>query len=419
MHRLTTLPNGFRIVTEHMPGLASAALGIWVTAGARHERPEENGIAHFLEHMAFKGTTRRTALQIAEEIEDVGGYINAYTSREATAYYARVLAADVPLALDVIADIVLNPAFDAREIEVERGVILQEIGQALDTPDDVIFDWLQEASYPDQAIGRPILGAAERVASHGAEALRGFVAGHYGPGQMILAAAGAIDHDELVKLAEDHFGHLPPLAMPHPEPARFKCGERREVKRLEQAHFALAIEAPAFRHRDVHAAQIFAGILGGGMSSRLFQKLREERGLCYTTFAQAGAHDDTGAITIYAGTGAGQIRALAELTIDELRRAAEDVTEPELARARAQMKAGLLMGLESPSARAERLARMLAIWDRVPSLEETVEKIDAVDLAAIRAYGERTATEARLAMALYGPVKRAPELEALRERLVR
>lgn len=419
MHRLTTLANGFRIVSEHMPGLASAAVGIWVMAGARHERPEENGIAHFLEHMAFKGTTRRTALQIAEEIEDVGGYINAYTSRDATAYYARVLAGDVPLALDVIADIVLDPAFEPREIEVERGVILQEIGQALDTPDDVIFDWLQEASYPDQAIGRPILGAAERVASHGPDALRGFVAGHYRPARMILAAAGAVDHDALVTLAGDLFGHLPPLDAPPTEPARFHCGERREVKRLEQAHFALALEAPDFRHRDVFTAQIFAGILGGGMSSRLFQKLREERGLCYTTFAQAGAHEDTGAITIYAGTGAGQIRALAELTIDEVRRAAEDVSEPELARARAQMKAGLLMGLESPSARAERLARMLAIWDRVPSLEETVEKIDAVDLAALRAYGERTATEARIAMALYGPVRRAPELEALRERLGR
>ncbi|WP_209426339.1 pitrilysin family protein [Pararhodobacter sp. SW119] len=419
MHRLTTLPNGFRIVSEHMPGLASAAVGVWVMAGARHERPDENGIAHFLEHMAFKGTTRRSALQIAEEIEDVGGYINAYTSREATAYYARVLQADVPLALDVIADIVLKPAFDAREIEVERGVILQEIGQALDTPDDVIFDWLQEASYPDQAIGRPILGASERVASHGAEALRGFVAGHYGPAQMVLAAAGAIDHEELVKLAIEQFGDLPAQSMSPAEPARFHCGERREVKRLEQAHFALAIEAPAFRHRDVYSAQVFAAILGGGMSSRLFQKLREEKGLCYTTFAQAGAHEDTGTITIYAGTGAGQVRDLAELTIDEIRRAAEDVTEPEVARARAQMKAGLLMGLESPSGRAERLARMLAIWDRIPSLEETVEKIDAVDLAAIRAYGERTATDARLAMALYGPVKRAPDLEVLRERLVR
>lgn len=418
MVRVTTLPNGFRIVSEAMPGLASAAVGVWVQAGARHERPEENGIAHFLEHMAFKGTERRSPLQIAEEIEDVGGYINAYTSRETTAYYARVLEADVPLALDVVADIVLNPAFDAREIEVERHVILQEIGQTLDTPDDVIFDWLQEASYPEQALGRPILGPSERIARYGERDLRGFVASHYGPGQMILAGAGAVDHDRLVELAAGYFGALKPLDMPAAEPARFFCGERREVKRLEQAHFALAFEAPAFKHKDVYTAQIFAGILGGGMSSRLFQKLREERGLCYTTFAQAGAHDDTGSITIYAGTGAGDIRDLAELTIDEIRRTTSDMTEAELNRARTQMKAGLLMGLEGPSARAERLARLLAIWDRVPTVEEAVARIDAVDLPAIRTYAERTVSEARMAMALYGPVEQAPELGALRDRLV-
>ncbi|KPQ07989.1 MAG: putative Zn-dependent peptidase [Rhodobacteraceae bacterium HLUCCA12] len=418
MVRVTTLANGFRIVSETMPGLASAAVGVWVQAGARHERAEQNGIAHFLEHMAFKGTRTRSALRIAEEIEDVGGYINAYTSRETTAYFARVLQADVPLAVDVVADIVLNPAFEPREIEIERHVILQEIGQTLDTPDDVIFDWLQEASYPEQPLGRPILGPADRIARYGQDDLRGFVGSHYGPGQMILAAAGAVDHDQLVKLAERYFGDLKAFAMPDAEPARFDCGERRVIKDLEQAHVALAIEGPAFRHRDVFTAQIFAGILGGGMSSRLFQKLREEKGLCYTTFAQAGAHDDTGSITIYAGTGPDEVSDLATLTIDEIRRTASDVSEAELNRARTQMKAGLLMGLEGPSARAERLARLLAIWDRVPSVDEAVARIDAVDLATIRAYAERTVSEARLAMALYGPVGDAPELGALRDRLV-
>ena len=418
MQQITTLANGFRIVTEPMPGLASAAVGVWVMAGARHERAEQNGIAHFLEHMAFKGTAKRTSLQIAEEIEDVGGYINAYTSREMTAYYARVLEADVPLALDVIADIVLNPGFDAREIEVERHVILQEIGQALDTPDDVIFDWLQEASYPDQALGRPILGPSERIANYGAADLRGFVAGHYGPGQMILAASGAVHHDRLVRVAEALFGDLPAIAMPGAEPALFACNERREVKTLEQAHFALSIEGPGFRDADLFTAQIYSSVMGGGMSSRLFQKLREERGLCYTTFAQAGAHEDTGALTIYAGTGARDVADLATLTIDELRRATSDMTEAEVARARTQMKAGLLMGLESPSSRAERLARLLAVWGRVPSLSETIEKIDAVDLAAIRGFAEKIASAGRLSMALYGPVDAAPPLEALRERLV-
>ncbi|PWE27941.1 peptidase M16 [Pararhodobacter marinus] len=418
MHRITTLPNGFRIVTEPMPGLASAAVGIWVMAGARHERAEQNGIAHFLEHMAFKGTATRSALQIAEEIEDVGGYINAYTSREMTAYYARVLEADVPLALDVVADIVLNGAFDPREIETERHVILQEIGQAADTPDDVIFDWLQEATYPDQPIGRPILGPAERIAHYGASDLRSFVKGHYGPGQMILAAAGAVHHDTLVKLAEELFGQLPAFDMSVAEPAAFHCNERREIKTLEQAHFALAIEGPAFRDPDLFTAQIFAGAMGGGMSSRLFQKLREERGLCYTTFAQAGAHDDTGSITVYAGTGGEDIRDLANLTIDEFRRATQDMKEAEIARARTQMKAGLLMGLESPSSRAERLARLLAIWGRIPDLSETVERIDAVDLPSIKAYAEKLASEARMSMALYGPVATAPTLQELRERLV-
>lgn len=418
MHRLTTLPNGFRIVTEHMPGLASASVGVWVQAGARHERADQNGIAHFLEHMAFKGTATRSSLQIAEAIEDVGGYINAYTSRETTAFYARVLEGDVALALEVVADIVLNPAFDQREIETERHVILQEIGQALDTPDDVIFDWLQEAAYPDQALGRPILGPAERIARYGAADFRAFVTGHYGPGQMILSAAGAVDHDALVRQAETLFGHLSPVAMDLAEPARFASTERREIKDLEQAHFALAFEAPAFRHRDLYAAQIYAGLLGGGMSSRLFQRLREERGLCYTTFAQAGSHDDTGTITIYAGTGAEDIAELAWLTVDEIRRATGDLTEAEVARARTQLKAGLLMGLESPSSRAERLARLLAIWDRIPTLEETVAKIDGVGLADVRAFAERTASEAHVAMALYGPVDSAPGLDALRARLV-
>jgi predicted Zn-dependent peptidase len=368
--------------------------------------------------MAFKGTARRSALQIAEAIEDVGGYINAWTSRETTAYDARVLEGDVPLALDVVADIVLNPAFDAREIETERHVILQEIGQALDTPDDIIFDWLQEAAYPDQAIGRPILGPAERIAAYQAADFRAFVAGHYGPGQMILAAAGAVDHDALCRQAEDLFGALSPLVMPEPEPARFDPTERRVVKDLEQAHFALAFEAPGFRDDDVFTAQVFAGLMGGGMSSRLFQRLREERGLCYTTFAQAGSHEDTGAITVYAGTAEEDIADLARLTVDEFRRAATDLTEAEVARARAQLKAGLLMGLESPSGRAERLARLLAIWGRVPTPAETVARIEAVDRAAVRAFAERTAARARVAMALYGPVARAPELGALHARLV-
>lgn len=413
---LTTLPNGFRIVTEHMPTMKSAAIGVWVLAGARNEEAAQNGIAHFLEHMAFKGTKTRSALQIAEAIEDVGGYINAYTSREVTAYYARVLEEDVPLALDVVADILREPVFDTREIEVERGVILQEIGQAMDTPDDIIFDWLQEKAYPDHPLGRTILGAEERVHGFSRADLKDFVAQQYVPGQMILSAAGAVDHDTLVVEAEKRFGDMARAPCHTPLVARFAGGESRTVKDLEQAHFALAFESPNYTDPAIYAAQIYALALGGSMSSRLFQEIRERRGLCYTIFAQAGAYADTGMTTIYAGTSADQMGGLAQIVVDEMKRAADDMTQAEVDRARAQMKAGLLMGLESPSNRAERLARMLQIWGRVPEISEVVERIDAVGLADVRTLAETIASRAPAALALYGPVASAPTLQALQDR---
>ena len=414
--RFDTLPNGFRIVTEHMPGLMSASIGIWVQAGGRHERPEQNGIAHFLEHMAFKGTKTRSPLQIAEAIEDVGGYINAYTSKDMTAYYARVLSADVGLALDVISDIVLNPVFDPREIETERNVILQEIGQTLDTPDDIIFDWLQEVSYPDQPFGRTILGPAKRVGAFSQQDLINFVAQHYGPNQMILSAAGGVDHDEIMTKAIELFGHLPRYEPFQMMGADFLGGEKRKVKKLEQAHFTLSFEAPSYRAPDVYAAQIYGMALGGGMSSRLFQKVREENGLCYTIFAQSGAYEDTGQITIYAGTSSEEIASLAQLTVEELKRAPQDMSSAEVERARVQLKAGLLMGLESPSSRAERLARLLAIYDRVPSLDEAIAKIDAVTCQDVREFAANM-NMARSAMVLYGPISKAPDLASLRKAL--
>ncbi len=414
IHRL---PNGLRVAVEPMPGLHSASIGVYVTAGGRHERIEQNGIAHFLEHMAFKGTPTRSAQRIAEEIEDVGGYINAYTGKEMTAYYARVLAADVELALDLLADILQNPLFNEADIEVERGVILQEIGQALDTPDDIIFDWLQETAYPDQPIGRTILGPSERVTGFGRQDFASFVGEHYGADQIIIAAAGAVDPDRIFAQVERLFHNRPRATRLETASARFSVGERRETRDLEQIHLTLGFESPAARDDDAYAAQIYSVALGGGMSSRLFQELRERRGLCYTIFTQAGSYADTGLLTLYAGTGQAQIRELAEVTMDELRRAAGGLSEAEIARARAQMKAGLLMGLENPSARAERLARMLATWDRIPTPEETVARIDAVTAADLRAFGERLIGGPGPAIAMIGPVGDAPEREALARRL--
>lgn len=400
--RLSTLSNGLRVITENMPGLGSASLGVWIAAGSRNEAASQNGVAHFLEHMAFKGTARRSALAIAEEIENVGGHLNAYTSREATAYYARVLSEDAPLALDIIGDILTGSTFEAAEIELERGVILQEIGQSLDTPDDVIFDWLQETAYPDQPIGRPILGPAERVNAFGADDLRGFIGQNYTPDQMILSAAGGIEHDAVLEQAEQMFGHLKPgLAASRPN-AVYHGGDRREVKDLEQAHVAMAFEGPAFADEDFYAMQLMSVALGGGMSSRLFQEVREQRGLCYTIFAQAGAYTDSGMLTIYAGTGSDQVGELAGVTADVIAATAKDLTQVELDRARAQMKAGLVMGLESASARAERLARSLMIWGREPDLAHTVGKIEAVTLDDARAAAGRLLT-GRPTLTYYGP----------------
>ena len=415
--QIHTLSNGFRIVTENMPGLKSASLGVWVGAGGRHERSEQNGIAHFLEHMAFKGTEKRNSLQIAEAIEDVGGYINAYTSREMTAYYVRVLEPDVPLAMDVISDIVLNSVFDPSEVEIERGVILSEIGQSLDTPDDVIFDWLQEVSYPDQPLGRTILGPEERVRSFTRDDLHAFVKEQYTPDQMVLSAAGSVDHDQLVKMAEAAFGGLPRRVARVLQPAVYHGGECRVIKDLEQAHFAMAFETASYRNDEIYTAQVFSLALGGGMSSRLFQEVREKRGLCYTIYAQAGAYVDTGSITIYAGTSGSDVAELSILCIDELRRAADDMSEAEVNRARVQMKAGMLMGLESPSSRCERLARMVMIWGRVPGLDEVVAKIDAVNTGGVVEYAARLCASGVPSLALYGPVAAAPEVGVLANRL--
>jgi predicted Zn-dependent peptidase len=415
---ITTLPNGVRVAVEPMDGLHSASVGVFVTAGGRHERPEQNGIAHFLEHMAFKGTPTRNARAIAEEIEDVGGYINAYTGKEMTAYYARVLAADVGRALDILGDIVLNPLFDQPDIDVERGVILQEIGQALDTPDDIIFDWLQEAAYPEQPFGRTILGPAERVEGFGRGDLSGFVSEHYAPDRIIVSAAGGVDPAAVIATCERLFGGIAPRPRLPVSPAEFRGSERREARDLEQVHLAMGFQAPGARDPEAYVAQVYTTAMGGGMSSRLFQELRERRGLCYTIFAQAGAYDDTGFITLYAGTGEEQIAELVELTADELRRAADGLSPAEVDRARAQMRAGLLMGLESPSARSERTARMLAVWGRVPTIEETLAKIDAVTPERVRAFAERLVTHADPALALLGPVDRALGREAFSRRLV-
>jgi len=269
---VSTLANGLRVVSDPMIGLESVAIGVWVNAGARAESAEENGVAHMLEHMAFKGTERRTARAIAEEIEAVGGHLNAYTSREHTAYFARVLKRDVPLAVDLLADILQHSAFEESELERERGVVLQEIGQTEDTPDDLIFDRLQEAAYPGQSLGRSILGTSELVTAMDRGRLTGFMARHYGAQSMTLVGSGAIEHAALMALAERHFGALGRGAERPMEAARFTGGATCEERELEQVHFAIAWPGVRYHDDDFYASQVLATTLGGGMSSRCFRR---------------------------------------------------------------------------------------------------------------------------------------------------
>jgi predicted Zn-dependent peptidase len=401
--QLTALSNGLRIVSHHMPHVETVSLGVWVAAGTRNEQASEHGISHLLEHMAFKGTERRSATDIAEEIEAVGGELNAATSLETTAYYARTLKGDIALALDILADILQIPRYAEDELEREREVILQEIAATRDSPDDIAYELLQEAAFPDQAIGRPILGTAESVSRLRAEDLRGFLSANYGATRMVLSAAGNLDHAELVRHAEAQFGRLNGGAGARCEPARYVGGRRTSTKPFEQSHLAMAFAGPSYREEDFYTAQAFSGLFGGGMSSRLFQEVRERRGLCYAIYSSCWALADTGLFAIHAATGPDIMGKLIDVIGDEIQRAArQPPSEAELARSKAQLKAGLLMGLESSSARAEQMARQLLLFDRLISTRELVQRIDSVTPEAVRTLAAKLFTRARPAVVVVG-----------------
>ncbi len=415
---LTTLRNGFRVVTDRMDSLSSAAVGVWVLAGGRCENDQQTGISHFLEHMAFKGTRRRTAFDIANAIESVGGYINAYTSREVTAYFARVLEEDVPLAVEIVADILREPTLSPEDVEVERGVILQEIGRALDTPEDVVQDWLFDVAYPNQPFGRSILGPAELVSTLNDRDLRSYMNGLYRPESMILSAAGAVDHAAVVAQAKELFGDLDtPATACKAQEAIYSGGERREDKDLEQVHLTLALEGPDNLDAERYSVRAFCGVLGGSMSSRLFQEARERRGLCYGIYANCSNFQDTGLLMIYSGTGDSQAAELASVVVDEMRRLSEDATQEETDRIKTQLRSSLVMGLESPMSRCERMASSVAVHGRPISQEETLADIDAVNRKRMQEAGEGLLKGSGLSYALYGKVAGAPAVAELQERL--
>lgn len=413
---LSRLQNGLQIATDRFETVDTVSLGIWVDVGTRHEPAEINGVAHFLEHMAFKGTERRTALAIAEEIEAVGGHLNAYTSRESTAYYAKVLKEDMPLALDILADILQHSTFEPEELERERTVILQEIGQANDTPDDIIFDYFQECAYPDQAMGRPVLGRPEIIRRLGREEVTAYLRDHYGARRMVLAAAGNLDHDRIAGLAEKLLAGMPAERPVVTEPARYTGGERREERDLEQLHLVLGFPGLTLDDPDFYAGSVLTTAFGGGMSSRLFQEIRERRGLVYTIHCFGHSYHDGGLFGIYAGTGEEEAAELVPALCEETRKLEEGLSPVELKRAKSQLKAGLLMSLESTSTRCEQLAQHLLIHGTPFDPAEIVQRIEAVDDAAIRRVVARWRDGPPTLTAL-GPLSRLEGFDRVQARL--
>jgi predicted Zn-dependent peptidase len=400
----TKLDNGMTVLTHHMPHLESASIGVWVKAGSRWERPEENGISHFLEHMAFKGTHSRSSRQIVEQIEQVGGELNAATSIEHTGYFARVLKDDVPLAADILSDILRNSVFNAKELAREQHVIEQEIGAALDDPNDQVFNLFQQAVFPDQAIGRPILGTVESVNSFGPEEIRAYMERNYVGSRMVLSAAGNVNHAQLVDIATDRFGSLKAQGDLEPVKATYVGGDKRNTSKHEQAHIILGLEGRAYNSDGFYAAQILASVLGGGMSSRLFQEVREKRGLCYSVYAFHWAFADCGVFGVSASTWESEVSELMPVILEELRAAVDTITDEEVLRVRNQIRAGMLMSLESPSGRAGQLARQQILWGRPIEMAETIERINRIDASRVKEIAAQIFATATPSVAGNGPV---------------
>ncbi len=385
--QITTLPSGLAVVTDAMPHVKTAAVGVSVAAGSRHESVSEHGLSHLLEHMAFKGTRTRSARQIAEAIEDVGGELNAETGVERTGYFARVMDADVGLALDVIGDILTDSQFDPEELEREKSVIVQEIGAVEDTPDDLVFDLLTAASWPDQAIGRPILGTREGVGAFNRDAIGLYLRRHYRPSAMVVAAAGAVEHDAVVSLADSRLEALSRGPGASQVPATYRGGEARLRKRSEQTHVVIGFEGRPIGAPDHDAAHVFAAAAGGGMSSRLFQEVREKRGLAYSIYSFHWDYSDTALFGFYAGSAGRDAAEVVATSLGCLAQATHEISEAEIRRAKAQMKVSLVAALESPGARAQQLARQLQVYGRPIPIEERIARVEAISDEEVRKTG--------------------------------
>ena len=386
--RIHRLPNGLTIAVEPMAGVETLAVGLYADVGSRSEPEGLGGLAHMVEHMVFKGAGARDAKAIAETIEDAGGSLNAWTARDHTVFQARLLAGDLSLGMDIIADLVRDPHLDGEELEREKGVVLAELGEARDAPDDIIFDHLHATAYAGQRLGDPVLGSEPSIAAIDRQALQDWLATQFRPSGLLIAAAGKVDEDALLKLVEARYGDMAPGAPPAWKPAQFSAGAHHDRRRFDQTHLALAHPGVGHDHADIHALSLYGSAAGGGMSSRLFQQLREERGLAYSIYAWTQPFAETGLFGVYCAAARPQAAQAFALAREVLAETAETLTEAELARAKAQAKAGLLMGLEAVGSRCDHLARQIQVKGRIVPPAETVAMIEAVTLAQARAAGQ-------------------------------
>ena len=415
MQQLTRLDNGIRVITDTVQSVGSVAVGAWFAVGARDESLDENGIAHLVEHMMFKGTPHRSARKIAEEIENVGGNMNAYTSREITAYFIHLLKEDVPLATEVLADILQNASFDESELERERQVILQEIGMVQDTPDDLIFDNFQEVAFPGQSVGSPILGRPEIVSRMDKKALKNYTGRRYTPERLVISAAGNIEHDMMVTLVENAFCDLPENQDIKRPKAKYSGGDHRQDKPLEQAHIILGFEGLPKTSDQYYTAMIYATLMGGGMSSRLFQEIREERGLVYTIQSfHLGLYDD-GLFGVYAGTGPDSLDELIPVTCDELKKSVENISREELDRAKSQIKADMIMDREKMLVRADQQAKYLINFNRVFDPGCIIGIIDQITEADIQETA-RSILSSQPTVTALGPLQKLESYEEIQKK---
>lgn len=414
---LTILPNGLRVLTDTVTSVESVALGAYFGVGTRNEEMSQNGIAHLVEHMMFKGTPTRTAQDIAMSIESIGGHMNAYTSREVTGYHFHLLKDHVALGVEVLADMLQNATIDPTELERERQVIIQEIGMENDSPDDLVFDHYQTTAYPNQTLGAPVLGTADIVAKMPRDAIQAYIKRHYTPGNMVISAAGNIAHDDFVALVQKHFTHLPPDHTSAPEPARFVGGDHRTPKDLEQAHVLLGFQGVRRSDPRYYSAVALSHILGGGMSSRLFQEIREKRGLAYNVYAFHSSHADDGQFAVYAGTGPDRLDEYMTALCAELKNIASNVTEAEVARTRVQLKSSLLMGREGMTTRADQNAKYLLFHGRVLDTDHLRRQIDAISLTTVCELARQFFAGTPV-MAAIGPIKKLPSYDVIRKQLI-